>query len=466
MTYGIGVITPVPTKAGVRYRVRIPDGQGGYKSLGVYDTHEEAERMRDAGLVAAADVETLSGITLYAYGERWLSRCAKAAMRDVGSMRSRWKTIVANAPFAQHSIESITRTDVRDWARTLMQQSAKRSVARGGKRTTVETGRSLSWASAKHALGMVARALDEAREEGLVRENVARGIKLPRREETKEAWTWLTPEEIATVLALDLTLEQRTAITVAAYQGLRLGELAALTWEHVTLDGERPALVVAASWKRGTKSGKVRRIPLLDPARFALLRWQPDRDKRAGLVFPSPKGGMYSKGYCWTWEGGHYRDGEGNVKHWLGVRERAGLKRRVRWHDLRHTCAANLVSGSWGRAWRLEEVRAFLGHSSITTTQIYAHLAPEALHATARATAAQPPVSPPEPVTNLTEENSVDAPKPLKSLARPEGFEPRERASGKVASCRELVELSEATLRGSVPRPVGSPNRLVPPRAS
>jgi integrase len=143
---------------------------------------------------------------------------------------------------------------------------------------------------------MVARVLDEAREEGLVHENVARGVKLPRREETKEAWTWLTPGEFATVLALDLTLEQRTAITVAAYQGLRLGELAALTWEHVTLDGERPALVIAASWKRGTKSGKVRRIPLLDPARFALLRWQPDLDKRTGLVFPSPKGGMYAKG--------------------------------------------------------------------------------------------------------------------------------------------------------------------------
>jgi hypothetical protein len=149
LTYGIGVVTPVHSKAGVRYRVRIPDGDGGYKSLGVYDTHEEAERMRDAGLVAAADVETLSGITLYAYGERWLSRCAKAVMRDVGSMRSRWKTIVANAPFAQHSIEAVTRAHVRDWARTLTQQSGKRSVARAGKRTTVETGRTLSWASAQ-----------------------------------------------------------------------------------------------------------------------------------------------------------------------------------------------------------------------------------------------------------------------------------------------------------------------------
>ncbi|MEO6575667.1 MAG: site-specific integrase, partial [Polyangiaceae bacterium] len=49
------------------------------------------------------------------------------------------------------------------------------------------------------------------------------------------------------------------------------------------------------------------------------------------------------------------------------------------WHDLRHTCASALVSGMWGRAWRLEEICALLGHSSITVTQRYAHLAGTAL---------------------------------------------------------------------------------------
>ena len=49
--------------------------------------------------------------------------------------------------------------------------------------------------------------------------------------------------------------------------------------------------------------------------------------------------------------------------------------------------AANLISGTWERPWRTEEVREMIGHASITVTQIYAHLAPDALHATARATA-------------------------------------------------------------------------------
>jgi integrase len=53
----------------------------------------------------------------------------------------------------------------------------------------------------------------------------------------------------------------------------------------------------------------------------------------------------------------------------------AGITRRVRFHDLRHTCASSLVAGWWGRAWRLEEVKAILGHGSVTMTERYAHLA-------------------------------------------------------------------------------------------
>lgn len=51
----------------------------------------------------------------------------------------------------------------------------------------------------------------------------------------------------------------------------------------------------------------------------------------------------------------------------------------MRFHDFRHTFASHLVMGTWGRAWRVEEVQVLLGHTSITTTQRYAHLAPEGL---------------------------------------------------------------------------------------
>lgn len=55
--------------------------------------------------------------------------------------------------------------------------------------------------------------------------------------------------------------------------------------------------------------------------------------------------------------------------------EEAAVGRHVRFHDLRHTCASLLVSGAWGRAWSLEEVKQLLGHSSISVTERYAHFA-------------------------------------------------------------------------------------------
>jgi hypothetical protein len=70
-----------------------------------------------------------------------------------------------------------------------------------------------------------------------------------------------------------------------------------------------------------------------------------------------------------------------------GLQELAGITRRVRFHDLRHTCASHLVMGTWGSPWPLADVAKMLRHSSITVTERYAHLAPGYLHEQARRTA-------------------------------------------------------------------------------
>jgi hypothetical protein len=77
-------------------------------------------------------------------------------------------------------------------------------------------------------------------------------------------------------------------------------------------------------------------------------------------------------------------------KLWPALRRRAGISRRVRWHDLRHTCASSLVAGWWGRTWALIEVCALLGHSSVAVTELYAHLAPDVVRTAARGTGGGP----------------------------------------------------------------------------
>jgi integrase len=52
----------------------------------------------------------------------------------------------------------------------------------------------------------------------------------------------------------------------------------------------------------------------------------------------------------------------------------------MRVHDLRHTCAAWLVSAGVP----LPEVRDLLGHSTVMMTEKYAHLAPENIRAAVR----------------------------------------------------------------------------------
>ena len=42
MSYGTGSIVEVPTRGGVRYRVRMQDAHGKTRSVGTYDTVEEA----------------------------------------------------------------------------------------------------------------------------------------------------------------------------------------------------------------------------------------------------------------------------------------------------------------------------------------------------------------------------------------------------------------------------------------
>lgn len=157
---------------------------------------------------------------------------------------------------------------------------------------------------------------------------------------------------------------------MAIFTGLRAGELWGLRWTDVHLDGDTPELVVRHSYRGPTKGGRVRRVPLLRQAREALTAWRVSAPGiGTALVFPADGGGCHAEGY----EAG-----------WATWGRRAGIERRVRFHDLRHTCGSHLVQGTWGKPMRLEDVRQWLGHASVTTTERYAHLAPEGLAGQAR----------------------------------------------------------------------------------
>ena len=143
-------------------------------------------------------------------------------------------------------------------------------------------------------------------------------------------------------------------IELGVQTGCRKQELLGLEWDRVDFDNNRFYLE-----GQHTKSGKRRSIPLNDRARLALERRRLFREQ-------------YCPTSCWVFShecGDRIQDVKRSFRT---VCDKAGIK-DFRIHDLRHTCASLAIS----EGVPLAAIRDLLGHSSITVTERYAHLAPE-----------------------------------------------------------------------------------------
>jgi integrase len=268
-----------------------------------------------------------------------------------------WDRYIFPSELAPLTLRSVKQRHVQGWLRELITQPAIHGSRRG---------KPLAEQTARNALNALSSAFSDAVAAGRATANPCKGVRVPRQARTDEDWTYLTGDEIRAVFDLpDLPAKQRTAFAVAIYTGMRAGEIWGLHWEDV--DFERREILVRYSFDGPTKGGKVRRIPMLPPVSEALGLWRrrDDATRAAGLVFHARDGAMHTKGYDAQW-----------TKKW---RSTAGVRADVRFHDLRHTCASHLIMGTWGRAWRLEEVQVVLGHASRTTTERYARLAPDSI---------------------------------------------------------------------------------------
>jgi len=148
-------------------------------------------------------------------------------------------------------------------------------------------------------------------------------------------------------------------VRVAAYAGLRRGELVALRWRdvHFALRKLVVSRTISANVEStSTKSRRAREVPLPDQAAGALDRLSQRGD------FTS------SDDFVFANRLGRRLDGSAVRRRVDRARERAGL-RPLRFHDLRHTYGSLLVAGGID----LASVKSAMGHSRITTTERYLH---------------------------------------------------------------------------------------------
>jgi integrase/recombinase XerD len=150
--------------------------------------------------------------------------------------------------------------------------------------------------------------------------------------------------------------------------GLRVSELVSLPLAAFARD---PAYLIIKG-----KGGKERLVPLNAPARIAVKAYLdvrtdflPKGDKANPWLFPSRGGARGGRGRLTT-------------RRFAQLLDRAAVKAgldpaKVSPHVLRHAFATHLLEGGAD----LRAVQTLLGHSDITTTQIYTHVASDRLSA-------------------------------------------------------------------------------------
>ena len=235
--------------------------------------------------------------------------------------------------------------------------------------------------------GKVVRALSsvfiEAMRQGLVAQNVARGVKVKRKSNEQAPTIIPSVEELKAMLGAAQRLgneapEIYPLILLAISAGLRGSELRGLSWPDLDLKAGTVAIRQRAD-QRGVigkckSKAAYRTIPLAGPVVMALKKWR----LRCGpsdldLVFPNGKGRPIHvnnlREYRW-----------GPVLKAIGaatLTDRKDAKGREVWehkyglHDLRHACASRWIKQKID----LKRLTTWLGHSSVQITlDIYGHL--------------------------------------------------------------------------------------------
>lgn len=227
-------------------------------------------------------------------------------------------------------LTDITRADVKAWM--------------------VELSKGRAPATVNRIIGHLNTSLNEAVNMEVLHANPAQGVRMKSGGATHERF--LTKTELDKVCA-NLSPTWRNLTYLLAYTGLRWGEVAGLQPKRVDLD--RGMILVAEVWD--DKNGKLKPYPKGRKRRTVPLpKWLHETIGDTDPVMVSERG---------------LRPDRRHLQRALDIAVvKAGVE-RFRVHDLRHTYSSWLVQAGVP----LEEVRKLLGHTSVQTTQRYAHLA-------------------------------------------------------------------------------------------
>jgi site-specific recombinase XerD len=160
------------------------------------------------------------------------------------------------------------------------------------------------------------------------------------------------------ITALLQNIPQRWFYDVIAFAlntGCRKGEIVNLKWEDVDL--KRKEIFIRHNDSFTVKGGNERVIPMNDLV-FEILS---NKSRLSDFVLTNASGGKLCSHYIW--------------KRFKRIVVNSGLDPKFHFHHLRHTFATTLIQ----QGVPIYEVQKLLGHSKVSTTEIYAHMSVETL---------------------------------------------------------------------------------------
>jgi integrase/recombinase XerD len=160
-------------------------------------------------------------------------------------------------------------------------------------------------------------------------------------------------------LSTPLGIRDKAMLEVIYATGLRVSELVGLRLQDINLERGFVIVVGKGSKERAVPLGELaagRLQEYIDRSRPLLLKGQ-----ETDALFVSSRRRQVTRQMFWQ-----------RIKHYV---RKAGITRNVSPHTLRHSFATHLLDNGAD----LRAVQAMLGHSDISTTQIYTHVSRERL---------------------------------------------------------------------------------------
>ena len=222
---------------------------------------------------------------------------------------------------------------------------------------------------------IIHRALDFAVKMKRIKTNPADSVELPKVIEHRA--DFYTADELRTLIERSRGTPLETVIMLAAWFGLRRGEILGLRWSSIDFDNrvlsvtgtikDKSELGTKAYYSTEAKTrSSIRSFPLTDEMVSYLKDLKAQQDKRRTMPHYNHN---WNDFLCVRNNGDLLRPGY-VTQTFPQLCEKCGL-RKIKLHELRHTNNSLLHSGGAS----LKEIQSWAGHSNFgTTLNVYTHL--------------------------------------------------------------------------------------------